>query len=170
MQNLFTLLALTFFASIFSQQNVVDDFEGNGTITTWAGDDCGMDKAFLNPFKTGVNNSKTVLKYTDEGGEYANVRFDIPTNFDLSTNNTFSLKIYVPSASITGSENNQISLKLQNSKISEAWSTQSEIIKNIVLNQWQTITFDFATDNYININNNSGNPINRKDFNRVLTD
>ncbi|WP_104808379.1 glycoside hydrolase family 16 protein [Polaribacter filamentus] len=168
MQNLFTLLALTFFASIFSQQNVVDDFEGNGTITTWAGDDCGMDKAFLNPFKTGVNNSKTVLKYTDEGGEYANVRFDIPANFDLSTNNTFSLKIYVPSASITGSENNQISLKLQNSKISEAWSTQSEIIKNIVLNQWQTITFDFATDNYININNNSGNPINRKDFNRVL--
>jgi hypothetical protein len=137
MQNLFTLLAVTFFTSIFSQQNVADDFEGNGTITTWAGDNCGMDNVFLNPFKTGVNNSKTVLKYTDEGGQYANVRFDIPVNFDLSTDNTFSLKIYVPSASITGSNKNQISLKLQNSKITDAWSTQSEIIKTIVLDQWQ---------------------------------
>ena len=93
MQNLFTLLAITFLTSIFSQQNVLDDFEGNGTITTWAGDACGMDKAFLNPFKTGVNNSNTVLKYTDEGGDYSNVRFDVPANFDLSTNNTFSLII-----------------------------------------------------------------------------
>jgi beta-glucanase (GH16 family) len=168
MQNLFTLLALTFFASIFSQQNVADDFEGNGTITTWAGDDCGMDKAFLNPFKIGINNSKTVLKYTDEGGKYANVRFDIPVNFDLSTNNTFSLKIYVPSASITGSENDQISLKLQDGKIVAPWSTQSEIIKTIVLNQWQTISFNFANDNFKNYNENSENPINRKDFNRVL--
>ena len=168
MRNLFTLLAITFLTSIFSQQNVLDDFEGNGTISTWFGDACGMDKAFLNPFKTGVNNSKTVLKYTDEGGDYANVRFDVPANFDLSTNNTFSLKIYVPSASITGSEKNQISLKLQNSKITDAWSTQSEIIKTIVLDQWQTITFDFANDNFKNYNENSGNPNNRKDFNRVV--
>ncbi|PQJ77658.1 beta-glucanase [Polaribacter glomeratus] len=168
MRNLFTLLAIAFFTSIFSQQNVTDDFEGNGTITTWAGDACGMNKAFLNPFKTGINNSNTVLKYTDEGGQYANIRFDIPVNFDLSINNTFSLKIYVPSSSITGSEKNQISLKLQNSKIAAAWSTQSEIIKTIVLDQWQTITFDFANDNYININNNSANPADRDDFNRVL--
>jgi beta-glucanase (GH16 family) len=168
MRNLFTLLAITFLTSIFSQQNVLDDFEGNGTITTWAGDDCGMDTTFSNPFKTDVNNSKTVLKYTDEGGQYANVRFNVPANFDLSTNNTFSLKIYVPSASITGSEKNQISLKLQDGKIGAPWSTQSEIIKTIVLNQWQTITFDFANDNFKNYNENSENPINRKDFNRVL--
>ena len=168
MQNLCTLLALTFFTSIFSQQNVTDDFEGNGTITTWAGDNCGMDNVFLNPYKTGINNSNTVLNYTDDGGQYANVRFDIPVNFDLSNNNTFSLKIYVPSANITGSEKNQISLKLQNSKITNAWSTQSEIIKTIVLDQWQTISFDFANDNFKNYNENSVNPNNRKDFNRVL--
>lgn len=168
MQNLFTLLAITFFTSVFSQQNVADDFEGNGTIKTWVGDNCGINKAFLNPFKTGINNSDTVLKYSDTGGQYANIRFDIPVNFNLSTNNTFSLKIYVPSASITGTEKNQISLKLQNSKITDAWSTQSEIIKTIVLDQWQTISFDFANDNFKNFNENSGNPSNRKDFNRVL--
>jgi beta-glucanase (GH16 family) len=168
MRNLFTLLAITFLTSIFSQQNVVDDFEGDGTISTWFGDDCGMDATFSNPFKTGINNSDKVLIYTDEGGQYANVRFDVPANFDLSTNNTFSLKIYVPSSSITGSEKNQISLKLQDGKIGAPWSTQSEIIKTIVLNQWQTITFDFANDTYINLNETSANPIDRTDFNRVL--
>jgi beta-glucanase (GH16 family) len=168
MRNLFTLLAITFFTTIFSQQNVADDFEGSGTITTWYGDACGMDKSFSNPFKTGINNSNTVLKYTDNGGQYANVGFDIPVNFDLSINNTFSLKIYVPSSSISGTEKNQISLKLQNSKINAAWSTQSEIIKTIILNEWQTITFDFANDNFRNIDSNSANPIDRTDFNRVL--
>lgn len=168
MRNLFTLLAITFITSIFSQQNVVDDFEGDGTITTWFGDDCGMDAAYSNPFKTDVNNSNTVLKYTDEGGKYANVRFDVPTNFNLSTNNTFSLKIYVPSTSITGSEKNQISLKLQDGKLGAPWSTQSEIIKTIVLDQWQTITFNFTSDNFINLDPNSTNPITRTDFNRVL--
>jgi len=168
MRNLFTLLAITFFTTIFSQQNVADDFEGSGTITTWYGDACGMDKSFSNPFKTGVNNSNTVLKYTDNGGQYANVGFDIPVNFDLTINNIFSLKIYVPSSTITGAETNQISLKLQNSKINAAWSTQSEIIKTIILNEWQTITFDFANDNFRNIDPNSANPIDRTDFNRVL--
>lgn len=168
MRNLFTLLAITFLTSIFSQQNVVDDFEGDGTISTWFGDDCGLNTNFSNPFKTGINTSNTVLKYIDEGGQYANVRFDVPVNFDLSTNHTFSVKIYVPSSNITGSEKNQISLKLQDGKISAPWSTQSEIIKTIVLNQWQTITFDFANDTYINLNETSVNPIDRKDFNRVL--
>jgi beta-glucanase (GH16 family) len=168
MRNLFTLLAIIFSTSIFSQQNVQDNFEGNGTITSWFGDDCGMENDFSNPFKTGVNTSSKVLKYSDTGGQYANVRFDLPANLDLSTHHTFSLKIYVPSSGITGNETNQVSLKLQDGTIGAPWSTQSEIIKSVVLNQWQTITFNFANDTYINLDPNSATPINRKDFNRVL--
>ncbi len=168
MRNLFTLLAIIFSTSIFSQQNVQDDFEGNGTITSWFGDDCGMENDFSNPFNTGVNTSSKVLKYSDTGGQYANVRFDLPANLDLSTNHTFSLKIYVPSSGITGNETNQVSLKLQDGTIGAPWSTQSEIIKSVVLNQWQTITFNFANDTYINLDPNSTIPINRKDFSRVL--
>jgi beta-glucanase (GH16 family) len=168
MRNLFTLLALAFFTTIFSQQNVEDDFEGSGTISSWFGDNCGMDNAFSNPYKVGINTSNTVLKYTDNGGQYANIRFDIPANFDLSINNTFSLKLYVSSATITGAETNQISLKLQNGKIGAPWSSQSEIIKPVVLDEWQTISFDFANNSFINQNENSGNPTNRPDFNRVL--
>ncbi|WP_339662850.1 family 16 glycosylhydrolase [uncultured Polaribacter sp.] len=168
MRNLFTLLAITFITSIFSQQTVEDDFEGNGTITNWYGDNCGMDNTFSNPFKEEINTSNTVLKYTDDGAQYANVQFEIPVTYNLTTNNTFSLKIYVPSNSLTGAQNNQISLKLQSTAIAASWSTQSEIIKPIVLNKWQTITFDFANDNYINLDANSANPITRTDFDKIV--
>lgn len=165
---LLSVLLIFFSTQIQAQtQTVQDDFEGNGTIDTWYGDDCGMDNAFLNPFKEGINNSNTVLEYSDIG-EYANVRFNTANNFDLSTNRTFTLKIYVPSNGITGSQTNQISLKLQNGSLGAPWSTQSEIIKPILLNQWQIISFDFGNDTYINIDGNSAPPVNRTDFNRVV--
>ena len=168
MQKNYFLLFLFFTLSISSQSTVQDDFEGSGTISTWAGDDCSLDTSFANVFQQGINTSATVLKYSDTGGQYANVRFDTSANFDLSTNRTFSIKIYISSSDITGNQTNQISLKLQDGSLGSPWSTQSEIIKTVVLNQWQTITFDFANDSYINLDSNSAIPINRTDFNRVL--
>jgi beta-glucanase (GH16 family) len=155
--------------SIFSfSQTVQDDFEGNGTINSWFGDDCNFETGFQNPYKTGINTSENVLKYDDIGGAYANVRFETSINFDLSTKNTFTLKIYISSTEITGNETNQISLKLQDGSLGQPWTTQSEIIKPVILNEWQTISFDFANDNFINLDSTSDNPINRTDFNRVL--
>ncbi len=167
MKYTFLLLSLLYFSGVFSQK-VEDDFEGGGTINNWFADACVVNTSFSNPFKGGINNSATVLKYIDSGGQYANVRFDTASNFDLSVNNTFSLKIYVSSNDITGNAPNQVSLKLQNKNLAAPWSTQSEIIKTIVLNQWQTITFDFANDTYVNLDANSPAPKNRTDFNRVL--
>lgn len=151
-----------------SAKNIYDDFEGNGTITTWTEDNTTINTIAINPFKEGINISNTVLKYEDLGVTYANVRFDTSANFDLSTKSNFSLKIYVPSISITGTQPNQISLKLQDGKIGYPWSTQSEIIKPIVLDQWQEISFDFANDTYINLDGNSTAPTTRKDFNRIV--
>ena len=41
-----------------------------------------------------------VLKYEDTGGQYANIRFDLAADhskkFDLTTNNIFTFKIYIP--------------------------------------------------------------------------
>lgn len=149
-------------------QTVQDDFEGGGTITTWFGDNCGLNVNLDNPFSQGINTSATVLEYHDTGGQYANVRFDVASNYDLSANYTFSLKIYVPSDGLTGNQTNQISLKLQDKRLAEPWSTQSEIIKPISLDQWQEVSFDFKNDNYINLNNNSAPPTDRTDFNRVV--
>lgn len=149
-------------------QTVSDDFEGYGTITSWFGDDCDINTSFANPFNEDINTSSTVMQYQDTGGLFANARFDVVTNFDLSENRTFSLKIYVPSESITGNQPNQVSLKLQNRFLGAPWTTQTEIIKPIVLDQWQELTFDFANDNFINLDAGSPDPITRTDFNRVL--
>ena len=48
------------------------------------------------------------------------------------------------------------------------WITQCEIIKPIILNQWQEVFFNFETDIYSNFDSESGSPINRSDFNRVV--
>ncbi len=164
-----------FFGILFSvttnaqtQQAVQDDFEGNGTITSWAGDDCNFNNSLTNPYQQGANTSNTVLEYDDIGGSYANVRFDVPNNYDLSTNHIFSFQLYVPSSGLTGSQTNKVSFKLQDGTEGAPWGTQTEIIKTIVLDQWQTMTFDLENDNYSNFDPTSPSPIQRTDFNRVL--
>ncbi|WP_284652256.1 family 16 glycosylhydrolase [Flavobacterium terrisoli] len=167
MRNFLVIVCLLIFFTLQAQV-IQDNFEGNGNIATWFGDDCAIEHPFANPFQSGTNTSANVLRYADTGDAYANVRFDSSYNFDLTPNSSFSFKIYIPSNSITGTQPNQISLKLQNGDLAEPWTSQCEIIKPLLLNQWQTITFDFATNPYLNYNPNSGNPINRYDFNRVV--
>ena len=153
---------------VVSSQVISDNFEGTGNSITWFGDDCGLDQPFPNPFQTGINPSANVLKYNDIGGQYANIRFDATTNFNLSANYIFKVKIYVPSNGITGNQPLQVSLKLQDGLLSAPWSTQSEIIKPLIVNQWQEVTFNFANDPYLNLDPTSLPPIKRKDFNRVV--
>ena len=157
-----------FFCFPLFSQNIEDDFEGNGTIDQWVGDDCNVVSSFANPYVQGLNTSSKVLKYNDVGGQYANVRFDTNQNLDFSLKNSFTFKIYVPSIGLTGNQTNKVSVKLQNGSLPQPWTTQSEIIKYISLDQWQEITFDFENDNYINLDPTSAAPITRTDFNRVL--
>jgi len=168
MKNLLLAFLILIGFNANAQQTVEDDFEGNGTISTWFGDDANINAQFNNPYKETINTSNTVLQYEDVGGQYANIRFELDEKFDLSEDYTFSFKIYVPAVTIKGSQNNQVSLKLQNGDLNEPWSTQTEIVKNVTLNQWQTVTFNFKDDNYINLNAGSAAPITRTDFNRVV--
>ena len=170
MNNYFTLILLISCLSLSQAQTieVFDDFEGNGTISTWFGDDCNLNITKANPVKDDFNSSNTVLEYHDVGGQYANVRFDVSENFDLSVNHVFRLKVFVPSNGVTGNQNNQVSLKLQNAYQEAPWSTQCEIIKPLIRDQWQTLYFDFKNDNYINLDGGSLPPTARTDFNRVV--
>ncbi|MFT4899585.1 MAG: beta-glucanase (GH16 family), partial [Flavobacteriales bacterium] len=171
MRTLLNTITISLFSVLTCQgQNVIlqDDFEGNGSIDAWYADACILNSSLNNPVQQGINTSATVLEYKDQGGEYANIRFDVTPNFDLSTSNSFSLKLYVPSMSITGTQINQISLKLQSGNSSEPWTTQSEIIKPINLDEWQELIFDFENDAYINFDNQSIAPSLRTDFNRVV--
>lgn len=134
----------------------------------WQADACGLDVGFQNPFMNGGNPSQGVLRYHDTGGQYANIRFDAPENLKLYQSANFSFKIYIPSAGLTGNQVNQVSLKLQNNLLNEPWTTQCEVIKPVVLDQWQTVTFDFLNDNFLNFEPNSPDPIYRNDLNRIL--
>lgn len=154
--------------SINSAQILQDDFEGTGNITAWVGDNCGVNPDFDNPFPESINNSATVLRYHDTGGQYANIRFQKNGKFDLTYSSEFRLKIYVPSNGLTGNQSNQVSMKLQNGSLAEPWTTQSEIVKSIVLDQWQLLIFDFAKDPYANFDGGSGAPRYRTDFDRLL--
>ena len=162
------LMSLVLVSPAITAQSVFDDFEGNGNIVTWFGDDCGMNATIGNPYNQGSNTSTTVLEYHDQGGQYANVRFDAANNFIFNSGHTFSVDVYVPSAGLTGSQPNQLSLKLQDGTLGQPWTTQSEIIKPIVLDQWQTLTFDWVNDNWVNLDPGSADPSTRTDFNRVL--
>jgi hypothetical protein len=102
----FSLFFMLFCVISFSQTQISqDDFEGTSSISSWFGDDCTIDITYNNPFPIGINTSAKVLKYSDVGGLYANVRFDAGFNFNLMTSSVFSLKIYVPSNGITGNQN-----------------------------------------------------------------
>ena len=168
MRHSLLLIIIYFFCFPLFSQNIEDDFEGNVTINQLVGDYCYVASSFANPYVQGINTSSRVLKYSDTGGQYANVRFDLNENLDFSNKNSFTFKIYVPSTSITGNQINKVSVKLQNGTLSQPWTTQSEIIKYISLNEWQEITFNFENDSYINFNSSPTAPIERTDFNRVL--
>lgn len=167
---LFTLIAISLLPlSSFAQpQTVEDDFEGNGTIENWFGAGALIDTEYENPHQEGSNTSATVMQYRDLGNTNARAGFELDANFDLSVNHTFSLSIYVPASSVTGSQPNQISLKLQNGNLSSPENTQTEIIQPIELDQWQTISFDFANGNFINALSASDDPVDRTDLNRVI--
>lgn len=163
-------MTLLFFSlSLCSYSQLLkDNFDDDSTISTWYADDIEMNTDFDNPVINQENPSAKVLKYEDTGGEYSNIGFDSSQPIILEDETPFNLKIYIASESLTGNQPNQISLKLQNRNQQEPWSNQTEIIKPLELDQWQTVIFDFSEDNYINLDPNSPDPLTRDDFNRVV--
>jgi hypothetical protein len=59
-------------------------------------------------------------------------------------------------------------LKLQDGSHAQPWTTQTEIIKPVVLDQWQEITFDFENDAFKNWSTITTDPVDRTDLNRVV--
>ena len=160
-----TLLLLS---NLLTGQSFYDDFEGHGNINSWTGDGCQIDIHRNNPSKKGINTSNRVMEYKDAGELFANVRFDASKDFILLGNSTFTFKIFVPTSGVTGSQSNKVSLKLQNGRLDAPWETQSSVEKNIKLDEWQEVSFDFSKDPFINFNPQSREPIERLDFNRVI--
>lgn len=167
-----TTLALVAFVLLVSataySQNIEDDFEGNGNITTWLANEASLNRNLANPVAQGINQSPTVLEYVDNGGRYAQISFTAGRKLNIAAHHVFSFKIYVPSSSLTGNQQNVVTLVLRNANVVKDWESQTLITKPIVLNQWQVVTFNFKTDAYINADKNSPAPINRVDFDKII--
>lgn len=155
-------------SAVASAQNIEDDFEGNGNISTWIADGCAMNTNLANPVAQGINNSATVLEYSDYGSLYCNIRLAAGRRLHIAAHPEFSFKIFVPSSRITGNQPNQVVLKLQNSNVISPWQSQTQIVKPIILDQWQVVSFNFITDQYVNFDPNSPAPAARTDFDRIL--
>ena len=128
-----------------------DDFEGNGNITwnsaTSGANDAGFGVNFsteANPSSGGINTSANVGKYEDTGAQYANMNFDYGQNFDLSTNNIFRVKVFVPTPTTAHTAPTQLALKLQNGATAAPWETQVEVIQSYQYDTWQELVFDFS--------------------------
>lgn len=128
-----------------------DDFDGNGNITwnsaTSGSNDAGFGVNFsveANPNASGINSSANVGKYEDTGAQYANMNFDYGQNFDLSTNNVFRVKVYVPTPTTAYTAPAQLALKLQNGTSAAPWETQVEIVQPYQYDTWQELVFDFS--------------------------
>ena len=73
MRNLILIIIIFFSSHIYSQnQTVEDDFEGNGTITNWFGDNCNIDTNQTNLYTDSNNNSATVYGYPEAGNSNSN--------------------------------------------------------------------------------------------------
>ena len=72
------------------------------------------------------------------------MNFDYGQNFDLSTNNVFRVKVYVPTPTTAYAEPAQLALKLQDGSSATPWTTQVEIIQPYQYDTWQELVFDFG--------------------------
>ena len=131
-----------------SRDNAMDDFEGAGNVA-WSPDGgTTFDAAISNPSNGGINTSNTVLKYNDNGDQYANIRFDLAADhsekFDLTAKNIFKVKVFVPTPVVGVTQPLQLALKLQDGSEAEPWNGQKAVIQTYTYDTWQELTFDFS--------------------------
>ena len=131
-----------------SSSDASDDFEGTGNLFWLPDGGTTYDDALANPFSGVGNTSATVLKYNDNGDQYANINFNLSDDnsvkFDLTSKHVFTVNVYVPTPAEAVTENKQLALKLQDASSSTPWVGQTEVIQPYVYDQWQTLTFDFS--------------------------
>ena len=128
--------------------DVQDNFEndGWGTIPGWFFQD--PDFQSLPLIADPVVPANNIGDYNRSGSFlYTNAQCVLDHRMDLSTRNTFNLRVYFPSSNdYTGALSPTAALKLQNSLLGgNAWTTQEEIVLPVInFDQWVTLSFDFG--------------------------
>lgn len=146
MKKLQLLLIALLLSVITFAQNVPIDFEsgGNGadwSWTTFENTDNPPLEIIENPFKTGINTSNTIAKFTArvDGEPHAGCESlhgtDIGDYKIEATNSTITIMVYK-------SVKSDVGIKLATSS---GWSKGELKVANTKINEWEQLTFDFST-------------------------
>jgi len=95
---------------------------------------------------SGGNDFNGVMEYTDDGSEaYSNLQMRFCSKLDLNSVNTVSLRAMIISGeTLTGTQNNQLALKLQDATDDQPWANQNTVVQDItVTDQWVDLEFTF---------------------------
>ena len=144
------------------ENDLADNFEGgDDSNIVWKTSDIVKFEAISNFAPVPINESDHVAIYQKGAFEYTNVMTVLDYRLDLSTRNTFSMKVFIPEFNDYVTECNpgtdwlpthnlkpQVDVKLQDSKKGgNAWETQevrSHILTEDQLGKWVELEFDFS--------------------------
>ena len=98
-----------------------------------------------------TDSSNKVLKYSDTGNWWSQMRLQYENKLDLKTLNKFTVRAYVPSALMDGNSSGStdypsLSFRLQNRDLSAPYNSDKRIHKELVADQWNTVEFDFKRE------------------------
>ena len=87
----------------------------------------------------------TVMQYVDDGTyQYSNMHIQFKSKVDLTQMNTITLEVYIHGDSLSGTQTNQLALKLQDSSEGQPWNNQNVVTKEIdSVDVWKELTFTF---------------------------
>ena len=148
MKNIYIFILLFSVSAVFSQNQLLADFEDAGTsliFQTWGdGADAHTTTVVENPFPGGINTSSKVSKHTvgNDGGRIAQAP-GYTQYFNLSDNPTVTLKLYTTKAI-------DVKVKFEGTD----WGPNNAEKKTTVstLNQWVDVTIDFSGTTNILLN------------------
>lgn len=152
MKKLKFLALAVLISSITFAQNVPIDFEegGNGADWTWVtfeNSDDPILEIIENPYKSGINTSNTIAKFTAraDGKPYAGCESlhgsDIGDYKIEAANSSISIMVYKSVISDVG-------IKLVTSS---GWSKGELKVANTKVNEWEKLTFDFSKVDHENM-------------------
>ena len=148
MKNIYIFILFFSVSAVFSQNQLLADFEDAGTsliFQTWGdGADAHTTTVVENPFPGGINTSSKVSKHTvgNDGGRIAQAP-GYTQYFNLTDNPTVTLKLYTTKAI-------DVKVKFEGTD----WGPNNAEKKTTVstLNQWVDVTIDFSGTTNILLN------------------
>ena len=148
MKNIYIFILLFSVSAVFSQNQLLADFEDVGTsliFQTWVGgDDAHTTTVVDNPFPGGINTSAKVSKHTvgNDGGRIAQAP-GYTQYFNLTDNTSVTLKLYTSKAI-------DVKVKFEGTD----WGPNNAEKQTTVstLNQWVEVTIDFSGTTNIFLN------------------